>query len=313
MDTLVQHINAGIDWLCLQFPVGTFFWFDFNMKSFFAVLMVSFICGAVGSLVVGNRMAFFSDALAHCAFAGVSLGLLIALALRVPNEQFRDWITAIMVAFGIVVGLLIAFVRERTGLASDTVIGVFFAGAIGLAAVFSRIAPSQFSIESFIFGQPAAVKTTELLYLLGLFLLTGLFLARSYNDSVLASVNPSLALSRNVRVRLNRYLFIVLLGLIVNVCLQVVGALLINGLLLVPAATAANVCRNLRRLFWVSVGLCAFCGVGGLLISWEVFCNTGWQLGPGGTIVVVSVLLFVASMIFGPVWRDRPTAAIRAD
>jgi zinc transport system permease protein len=114
-------------------------------------------------------------------------------------------------------------------------------------------------------------------------------------------------------VRLNRYLFVVLLALIVNVCLQVVGALLINALLLVPAATAANVCRNLRRLFWTSVGLCTLCGIGGLLANWEVYWSFNWEIGPGGTIVVLSVLLFVLSIVFGPVWRDRAVAVTRAD
>src|SRR5215467_12752206 len=102
-----------------------------NVHGLLAVVLVSLVCGSLGSLVVGNRMAFFSDALAHCAFAGVGLGLLISIFTETPDELLRQRITLVMVAFGVGIGILIAFVREQTGLANDTVIGVFYAGAVG--------------------------------------------------------------------------------------------------------------------------------------------------------------------------------------
>src|SRR3954452_23665417 len=95
------------------------------VRALIMIVLVGLVCGAVGSLVVGNRMAFFSDALAHCAFAGVALGFLIALMAGVRDEkQFYAWILPIMVLFGVVIGVLIAYVREKTSLANDTVIGV---------------------------------------------------------------------------------------------------------------------------------------------------------------------------------------------
>ena len=81
-------------------------------------------------------MAFFSDAMAHCAFAGVALGILITMILAPGHRSDYDWVVPlVMVTIGILVGLGIAFVREMTGLASDTVIGVFFAGAVGFGAM----------------------------------------------------------------------------------------------------------------------------------------------------------------------------------
>src|SRR5690348_14516199 len=111
--------------LCQLFPKGDFLNHPFNMKGMLAVILVSLVCGAVGSLVVGNRMAFFSDALAHCAFAGVALGLLIGFFTGAAEDTFPLWITLTTVAFGVAVGLAIAFVREVSGQANDTIIGVF--------------------------------------------------------------------------------------------------------------------------------------------------------------------------------------------
>src|SRR5204863_74025 len=147
----------------------------------------------------------------------------------------------------------------------------------------------------------------DLIRLFILVLATGGLLAVMYNNFVLASFNPSLALSRKVRVRLCNFSFIVLLALIVNLSLHTVGALLINAMLVVPAATAANLCRNMRQLFWCTVGLCLFVGITGQWLSWSITLvdaaaggGKSLNLGGGGIMVVLSVLLFFLSMIVGP-------------
>jgi zinc transport system permease protein len=290
----------------------SFLFYQYNVRALVAVIMVSVICGAIGSQVVGNRMAFFSDALAHCGFAGFAVGFLLFLAVGIAREQFLDWVMLMMVLFGVLIGALIALVHETTGLPSDTVIGVFFAGAIGFGAIVMRAVRNvvTFDIESFIFGDPTTVRTVDLVYLFALLLVTIVFLALMYNRLVLTSVNPSLALSRGVSVRLCRYLFVILLGVVVNLCLFVVGMLLINALLIVPAAAASNLCRNLRQLFWCSIGLSLASGLGGLLLSWELSVRD-WKVGTGGTIVGFTVVFFIASMIIGPALRRRrmPLAA----
>jgi zinc transport system permease protein len=311
MDSLINGVDDFVEAVSHLSPDGWIFSYMFNVYALFGIVLVCLVCGSMGALVVGNRMAFFSDALAHCAFAGFALGMVIFLFTNLGESLFEHWLTPIMVGFGLVVGLLIAFVREQTGLASDTVIGVFFAGAIGLGAIFTKVASQRrfVNIEQFIFGEPAALRATDLVYLMALLLITAVFLVFLYNDLILTSVSPSLAMSRNVPVRLCRYLFIMLLGLVVNLCLQVVGALLINALLIVPAATAANFCRNLRQLFWCSILISLATGVGGLFLSWEANRGLGLPLGIGGTIVVLNVLGFVISILFGSMGRLRGAVA----
>jgi zinc transport system permease protein len=308
LDILANWLDPAIDqftqlpfWPPLSFPT-----YYSNVLGLLATLVVCFICGALGSLVVGNRMSFFSDALAHCAFAGVGLGLLISLWTEAPDDFVRQRITLIMVCFGVTIGLLIALVRDRTGLASDTVIGVFYAAAVGLGAIFTRLAISGkkkfFNIEDFIFGNPLSAKSWEVVLLIGLALLTAVFLCVMYNWLILTSTNPSLALSRRVPVRLCRYSFIVLLALMVNLSQQITGTLLINGLLIVPAATASNLAGNLRQMFWYSIVIAVTLGLSGYLLSWEISArlkayDPNLGVGISGTIVVLSALLFVLSML----------------
>jgi zinc transport system permease protein len=292
---------------CQHFPDGTFLSQMNNVNGLLAVILVSLVCGAVGSLVVGNRMAFFSDALAHSAFAGVALGLLLGIVTGAQESQFRFWITPVMAAFGIIVGLLIALVREKSGLANDTVIGVFFAGAIGLGALLLKAASSRRFLqpEDFLFGNLTSVTGEDLLTLVLLLVLTGAVLAWKYNQIVFTSFSPSLALSRQFPVRFCNYILIVLLALIVNICLRAVGALLINALLIVPAAAGANLCRNMRQLFRVSILLCLVAGVGGQVLAWETWVWTGLRPGEGGMIVLLCVLLFFLSMFVGPLRRGK--------
>ena len=176
MDTLIAWLDSLIASINQLAPADTFFTYGFNLRAFVAIIMVSVICGAIGSQVVGNRMSFFSDALAHCAFAGLAVAFLLFLALGLAQAHLLNWMMLNMVVFGVGIGLLIAFVHDMTGLASDTVIGVFFAGAIGLGAVFARMIRNPvFNIESFIFGAPDKVRTIDLISLLLLLLVTVVF------------------------------------------------------------------------------------------------------------------------------------------
>jgi zinc transport system permease protein len=295
--------------LSRQFPPNTFFAYSWNLKALLALVLVSLACGAVGALVVAGRMAFFSDALAHCSFASVSIGFVLFTTLLVsrPSKEFWDWVTPIMVVFGMLTGYGIAAVRERTGLASDTVIGVFFAFAIGLAAVLRKIIQNRqlFSLEDFIFGDPLLLRGEDVVWLAGQLVLVVIVLAFIFNPLLLSGVSTSLALSRRVPARLSSYLLIMLLALVVNLTVRTVGVLLINALLVVPAATAFNLARNLRQVFWLTIALCLGASVAGQFVAWEVEALSGTRLGIPGAVILISVALFVASALVGPWWRRR--------
>jgi zinc transport system permease protein len=306
---LSQALRAFSD----RFPPNTFFAEPANLRALIALVLVSLCCGSVGSLVVGGRMSFFSDALAHCAFAGVCLGFLLyslCAPASTPDQahtQFWRWVTPVMIAFGALIGCGIAYVRGETGLASDTVIGVFFAGAIGLAAALQKLLRSKalFSLEEFLFGNPLAVTAGDLVALALLLLATVAVLFWIYNPLLLGSFNTSLALSRRLPVRLVNYVFVVLLAVIINLTLRCVGALLINALMIVPAAAAFNLARNQRQVFWLTVFLGLAVSLLGQFLSWEAYARSGGRLdlGVSGTIVLLSVVLFALSLPV--VWYRR--------
>lgn len=299
----------------------------FIVKGVLALLLVCTVCGMAGSLVVGNRMAFFSDAMAHCAFAGVALGFISVVFLtpktgnpaldRSAADALASWLVPlIMVVFGSLVGAGMVYVREQTSLASDTVIGVFFAFAIGFGAMLFRILRdiSVFNPEGFLFGNLVFIPAEQLVYLFLLVIVVGLLFAWRYNDLVFASFSPSLARTRRISLRLNNYLFIIILALVVNLSLQAVGALLINALLVVPAAAASNVARNMRQMFWFTVLFCVASGLIGFYLSTAVSIRIGGgepvKFGPSGTIVVVCVAMFFMTAVFAGLRRRHSSPAM---
>lgn len=300
----VQWLSRLVEFLAAQFGTELFV-----VKGVLAVILVCTLCGMLGALVVGNRMAFFSDAMAHCAFAGVSLGYLGILLAHAGRDTATWVVPAVMVAFGILAGAGIVYVRERTGLAHDTVIGVFFAFAIGFGAMLFQIlaVKSTFNPEYFLFGNLVLIPDEDLFLLLVVFAIVTPLFAWRYNQIVFASFNATLARTRGLPARANDYLFIVLLALVVNLSIKAVGALLINALLVVPAAAAANWARNLRQMFWLTIGLCLSAGLLGFGLRNSVELRLGGgepiPFGPSGLIVVVSVLLFFATMLVQAVWR----------
>lgn len=282
----------------------------FVVRGVLTLIVMCLLCGMVGAMVVGNRMAFFSDAMAHCALAGLALGSLTVMwSYQGWDKAAATWLLPlVMVTFGVVVGAGMVYVRDRTGLAHDTVIGVFFALALGFGAMLIRMVQqvSNVNLETFMFGSLYTVPPSDLVLLCcALALVTGVFLWR-YNQLMFASFNPSLARTRRMSVTLNNYLFIVLLALVVNLSIKAVGALLINALLVVPAAAAANVSRNLRQMFWLTIGFSLASGLLGYWASTGEYTLGNIQdvrFGPSGVIVVASVLLFFGSMVVVAVWN----------
>lgn len=311
-----QWLDEQLSALKAWFAPGSLFSNKQMLLGFISVILVSIICGTISSLVLSNRMAFFSDALAHFAFAGVALGILMNIAGWLAND---DMIVPVMVLFGIASGCGIAYVKQKTVLANDTIIGVFFAGAMGLGAILLTAVTkiggggrgSQ-NPETFLFGDPMATTSQQIVYLLLLLVLTVVFLVVCYNSLVLSSFNTSLARSRRISVQLGNYLFIIFLAMTVNACLKVVGALLINALLILPAATAGNVSRTLKQFFWLSLAASLVAGLGGFLLSatWQpTIGGKSLPLASGGVIVLLGTLCFFTSILLGPLLRGKRALA----
>lgn len=249
---------------------------EFMKSAFLAVIFSSILFGTIGTLAVDNKMAFFSDALGHSAMTGIALGVL----LGVKNELIA------LIAFGILMALLINKVRAGGTASTDTIISVFSSAALALGLLLLTKSDGTNSYSTYLVGNVLTVTRDEVLLLLIALVVVLLIWCFIYNKLMLISVNRSLAASRGIKVTLYENIFSVMIAVVVMISIKWVGILLINSMLILPAAAARNISRSVRSYHLFSVVFALISGVGGLIASWYLSMQTG------ATIVIIAAGIF---------------------
>ncbi len=253
----------------------------FMQRAFIGLVLLAPMAGVMGVQVVNFRMAFFSDAISHSAFAGVALGLIFSL-----DPQWT------MQAFGLLVGICIVAAQRRSTLSSDTIIGVFFSAVIAFGlAVVSREQTVARDLQQFLYGDILTISDGDILWLTLLCVVLAAFQAWGYNRMLYLGLNPLLARVHSVRVAAYQYCYAGLLALIVMYSVRAVGVLLVTALLIVPAAAARNLARSAGGMLWWALLISITSAATGLILSAQEWARTA----TGATIVLVAFVWFVFS------------------
>jgi len=253
----------------------------FMRQALLGLLLLAPMAAAMGVQVVNFRMAFFADAISHSAFAGVAIGLILAID---PH-----WT---MPAFGLLVGLGIMASQRRSSLSSDTIIGVFFSGVIAFGlAIVSRDKNVARNIQQFLYGDILTISDADIWALIALSLVLIAFQAYGYNRMLYIGLNSTLAEAHRVRVAVYQYVYAGLLSLVVIFSVWAVGVLLVTAMLIVPAATARNFARSAGGMIWWALLVSATSAIAGLLISAQDWARTA----TGATIILVAFGWFLLS------------------
>jgi len=193
-----------------------------------------------------------------------------------------------MILFAIVFAVLLNQLSSRVVASTDTVISVFSSCsmAVGLAILSKGGNFSKYS--SILVGDILSITPTEIIYLVIIFIITLTFWIFGFNKLLAVSLNRTLAKSRHIPVKLMENLFAVLTALIVMVSIKWVGILIINALLILPAAASRNISENMREYHFFSIVFSMFSGVTGLIISYYTNVATGPMI-----VIIASVIYFV--------------------
>lgn len=239
----------------------------FMKNALLAILVISPLFGLLSTMVVENKMSFFSDALGHSAFTGMAIGTLISAAVD------ELWCAVI---FAVVFALLFTVVRRRTDLASDTVIGVFSSTAMALGIFISTFGGGSFTkFNVLLIGDILSVEPVKIGLLAVILLLVAALWLFSFNKLMLASIHPALADSRGVKVFWQEALFSVAIAVVVTISMTWVGLLVINSLLVLPGAAARNLARNMRQYHLFSLVFAIVSGIAGLMLSYYLGSSAG--------------------------------------
>lgn len=265
------------------------FQYGFLINGLVAALMIGPLLGGMGSLVVIKRLAFFSEAVGHAALTGIAIGILLGEPASHPF--------AALFSFCLIFALLLHWVKSRTAVPYDALVGVFLAVAIAMGAALLLYVARKVNVhilENVLFGSILTVQDSDLAILAVIAAICMLAMLVFGNRALVATLNPELAQVSGIHVRLYDYMFIVLIALITVAAVKIAGAILVGAMLLIPATTARLVTRNVMQFFWCNILISTLCCVAGILLPMAF----DLPVPSGASIVLLASVGFVAAVVF---------------
>jgi len=251
--------------ICRIFPIEMLKW-DFMCNALLATILMTILFGLTSTMIVTGRMSFFSDALGHSAFTGIAIGCICGVSAPV-------WIAVI---FALLFALLFSYVRSKSNQTADTLIGVFSSTAVALGIFIATFNGSSFTkYNKYLIGDILSVTPGEIGALALTLIAVILFWVLFANRLTLSAIHPALASSRGFSPAVSQTLFTAVIAVVVTLAISWVGLLILNSLLVLPAAAARNTARNLRQYHLFSILFALGAGIAGLCISYYAGTSAG--------------------------------------
>ena len=254
---------------------------DFFIRALIAGIGIAIVTGPLGCLVIWRRLSYFGDTLSHSALLGVTLAYAFSINISL----------SVFIISGIV-ALLLLSLQKRTKLAGDSLLGLLAHSTLAIGLVLIGFLSSiRFDLMGLLFGDILAVNTQDIfiVWFGGLIILGVLFYI--WKSIFAATVNYDLAAAEGMKPDLSNFIFTLLLAGVIAISIKMIGALLITGLLLIPAATARSLSSNPRQMVILSILVGIISVILGLFSSLEL--NTA----SGPSIIVAALVLFILSLI----------------
>lgn len=264
--------------------------YAFVANSLLSILIIGPVLGALGTMVVSKRLAFFSNAVGHAALTGVAIGIMLGEPVTAPYTS--------LFAFCVLFAIYMNFTRNHTSMSQDTLIGIFLATSLAVGSsllLFVTRTINTHILDTIMFGSILTVNDKDLNVLLLIAVIAIVSGLIYFNRMVLVSFNSVLAEVRGIKSKLMDYVFILMITLVTVASVKIIGAVLVEALLLIPAASAKNVSRSLKWFVFFSIIFSTLSGVVGIIIPIE----TDMPIPSGGAIIITSFLIFVLTLLIG--------------
>ncbi len=260
------------------------FQYDFMVRSFIAGLIIAIIAPIIGSFLVIRRFSLLSDTLAHVSLVGVAVGFL---------ANINPLITA--TAVSILAALGMEKLRTQNKTLGETSLALFLSGSLAIATVLIGLAKGfNTNLLSYLFGSIATISLEDTVYMAVAGAVALVIIIIFYKEFLLVSFDEELATAQGLNARLFNNLIVIIAAIVIAVAMRIVGILLVGALMVIPVITATRLGRSFKGTLLISIGLSVFAVITGLFVSFYL------DLASGGTIVVISLLLFMASLLYKP-------------
>ncbi|MPZ98168.1 MAG: manganese ABC transporter permease [Dehalococcoidia bacterium] len=275
-----------VDWLLDPYD------FAFMRRALLVLLVISVVGGVVGAYVVHKGLAFSGDALAHSTLAGVAVAFVSG-----GNVSVGALGAAVVTALGI------GWTRERARVSYDTAIGILFVAMFSLGIlILSRRTGYTPDLMSFVFGNILGVSRADLVGAVVLGAGVLLFVAAAYRELLFVAYDPAMAATSGIPSRLYQYAMLVMIAVAVVVALKAIGIVLVNAMLIIPAATASLLVHRLPTIMLLGIGVALVSSVVGLHLSYY------GRVAASPAIVLAAAACFIGALGVTS-WRARRIVA----
>ncbi|MFJ7509984.1 metal ABC transporter permease [Peribacillus simplex] len=270
--------------------------FEFLQNAFLTGIIIGAIAPLVGVFVVVRRMSMISDALSHVALAGIAFSLLLQksfLSLAGLNPLY------IGMAFSVGGSLFIEKLRGVYKHYQELAIPIIMSGGMGLSVIFISIADGfNTDLYGYLFGSVSAVSRADLYVIMAVGIVVALMLTLLYKELFLLSFDEEHAKASGIPYKAIHFIFIVMVALVIAASMKIIGILLVSSLMTLPVAASLRFAKGFKQMIGYSVLFGEVSVIGGLFLSYNL------DLAPGGTIVIIAVLILILSILFDK-WKNR--------
>ena len=257
--------------------------YEYMLKAIGASALIGGVCGFLSCFITLRGWSLMGDALSHSVVPGVAVAYYVGWPFAAGA-----FVTGILAAAGM------GFVKTRTRLREDAVIGVVFTAFFALGLLLISMYPSEIDLRSIIFGNILAISDADLLQILGIAVITLAVLGAKWRDLMLFCFDPNHARALGLNLTVLHFTLLTLLSATAVAALQTVGAVLVVAMLVTPGATAYLLTDRFGRMVGLAIGMGVITSLVGAYASYYFDGSTG------GCIVTLQSALFVLALIFAP-------------
>ena len=255
---------------------------EFIRNALLAGVLVSVVCGVIGTLVVVNRIVFLAGGIAHAAYGGIGLSFFMGWPYAVGTTGVSLLSAGIMAAVTL-------NARHRV----DAIVGVIWAVGMAMGVILLDLTPGyNVDLMSFLFGSILAVSVSDLWQMAAIGIVVIAIVTYYYNDFLAMSYDDEFARLRNVPVTFLYCLLLAMVALTVVMIIRVVGLILVIALLTIPPFIAEKLTGSMRAMMVLSSILSCLFTITGLWLSYL------FNLTSGATIILVAAAGFFMSVLW---------------
>ncbi|WP_282172629.1 metal ABC transporter permease [Cytobacillus firmus] len=263
--------------------------YEFLQNAFLTGMIIGIIAPLLGVFIVVRRLSLIADALSHVTLAGIAASLLLEkkfIGLSGLNPLYMG------MAFSVAGSLFIEKLRAVYKHYQELAIPIILSGGIGLGVIFISLADGfNTDLFSYLFGSVSAVSRLDLWTILIISVLVIALVVLLYKELFLLSFDEEHAKASGIAAKSVHFIFIVMVALVIAASMRIVGILLVSSLMTLPVAASIRIAKGFKQTIFLSMLFGEISVLGGLTISYYI------DLAPGGTIVMIAVLILIATIL----------------